>query len=490
MDRCRQARARDAGEPEWEARFEPRSCGFRAGRGCRDAIEATVSALCRKDAKRVWILGADLAAAFDRIDHSRLLDALGDFPARKMVADWRKAGVFEPGKGFTPTEEGTPRGGVISPVLLSVAPRGLEEAAGVRYHTGRRAGESVAGSPVLIRYADGMIAFRHSRGQAGQVKARLAEWLKPRGLGLVFNEGKTRVGHLAQGFGFLGFHIRRYPTGELLIKPSPPAVRRITRRLATEMRSLRGSNVRAVLARLIPVVRGWAAYYRGVVSSGVFADLDRHVWTSASGRAGPTPPSRSAGSSPGASASSASSGMTTGCSATVTAASAYPSSPGLPPSGIPWSGARRLRTTRPWPATGPNGADGSHPRSRATRCVCSPGRTGVVRCAGTTCSPPSSHPDLPSNGRDGGCMSPDEQSTATTPCITGGPAHRTVIEPASHTLPGRTCNRAGMYVKPGSGRSGGVLNGGLRGCWRMFRVRRGRWCDLGWGLGPLVGGAL
>ena len=63
----------------------------------------------------MWILDADLAAAFDRIDHSRLLAALGSFPARDMIRGWLKAGVFEPGKGFAPTEEGTPQGGVISP---------------------------------------------------------------------------------------------------------------------------------------------------------------------------------------------------------------------------------------------------------------------------------------------------------------------------------------------------------------------------------------
>jgi RNA-directed DNA polymerase len=258
MDRCHQGRVRNALEPEWEARFEPRSYGFRPGRGCHDAIEATFNALCRKDAKRVWILDADLAAAFDRIDHSRLLDALGDFPARGMVADWLKAGVFESGKGFTPTEEGTPQGGVISPLLLNVALHGLEQAAGVRYHTGRKAGESVPGSPVVIRYADDMIAFCHSQAQADQVKARLAEWLKPRGL--VFNEDKTKIGHLAQGFEFLGFHIRRYPNGKLLIKPSPQAVKRVKQRLADEMRGQRGSNAEAVLARLTPIIRGWAAY--------------------------------------------------------------------------------------------------------------------------------------------------------------------------------------------------------------------------------------
>jgi RNA-directed DNA polymerase len=276
MDRCHQGRVRHALEPEWEARFEPRSYGFRPGRGCHDAIEATFNAVCRRDAKRVWILDADLAAAFDRIDHSRLLDALGDFPARRMIAEWLKAGVVETGKGFTPTEEGTPQGGVISPLLLNVALHGLEKAAGVRYHTGRKAGESVPGSPVVIRYADDMIAFCHSQQQADHVKARLTEWLKPRGL--VFNEDKTTIVHLTQGLEFLGFHIRRYPNGKLLITPSPTAVKRVKRRLADEMRALRGSNASAVLARLTPIVRGWTAYYRSVVSARVFNGLDHYLW--------------------------------------------------------------------------------------------------------------------------------------------------------------------------------------------------------------------
>jgi len=61
-------------------------------------------------ASRVWALDADLAAAFDRIDHDHLLAAIGSFPARDMISGWLKAGVFEAGKGFTPTVEGTPQG--------------------------------------------------------------------------------------------------------------------------------------------------------------------------------------------------------------------------------------------------------------------------------------------------------------------------------------------------------------------------------------------
>ena len=113
-DRCHQARVRNALEPEWEARFEPRSYGFRPGRGCHDAIESLFSTLCGKS-RRVWILDADLAGAFDRISHGHLLEMLGGFPAREMIAGWLKAGVFEAGKGFAPTGEGTPQGGIITP---------------------------------------------------------------------------------------------------------------------------------------------------------------------------------------------------------------------------------------------------------------------------------------------------------------------------------------------------------------------------------------
>src|SRR6266536_725197 len=181
MDRCHQARVRNALEPQWEAQFEPRSYGFRPGRGCHDAIESLFNTLCGKS-KRVWILDADLAGAFDNIDHEHLLTTIGDFPGRRMVAGWLKAGIFEVGQGFSPTEVGTPQGGVISPLLLNIALHGLEEAAGVRYRTGSHAGEVTGTSPTLTRYADDLVVCCHSRQQAEQVKAKLAAWLALRGL--------------------------------------------------------------------------------------------------------------------------------------------------------------------------------------------------------------------------------------------------------------------------------------------------------------------
>jgi RNA-directed DNA polymerase len=274
MDRCHQNRAKNALEPEWEARFEARSYGFRPGRSCQDAIEAIYDTGKGRTATRVWALDADLAAAFDRLDHSHLMSAIGSFPGREMIRGWLKAGVFEPGKGFAPTEEGSPQGGVISPCLLNVALHGLEEAAGVRY--GPDGARTAAGSPVLVRYCDDFVVCCHTRQQAERVKAQLARWLAPRGL--AFNDEKTKIVSLEAGYDFLGFNVRRYRNGKLLIKPSKAAVRRVNHKLAGQMRRLRGQNASAVLAAICPITRGWASYYRSAVSKKTFASVDDYLW--------------------------------------------------------------------------------------------------------------------------------------------------------------------------------------------------------------------
>lgn len=275
VDRVLQARVTAALEPEWEARFEPRSYGFRPGRSCQDAIQATFATVKGPNPARRWVLDADLKAAFDRIDHSHLLNQLGGFPAREQIRDWLTAGVVERGL-LTPTEEGTPQGGVVSPLLLNVALHGMEPAAGVRYRiVGADGVAADRNSPVLIRYADDFVVLCHTRHDAIEVKARLAAWLTPRGL--AFNEEKTRVVNLDDGYDFLGFNVRRYRS-LLLIKPSKAAVRRIRERLRTEVRALRGSNAAAVIARLNPIIRGWAAYYRSVVAKEIFTSLDHYLW--------------------------------------------------------------------------------------------------------------------------------------------------------------------------------------------------------------------
>jgi RNA-directed DNA polymerase len=109
VDRVLQARVVNALEPEWEARFEPRSYGFRPGRGCQDAIGAIYLTVNGKNPHRLWVLDADLTAAFDHIDHQHLLAMIGTFPARRMIRDWLQAGVVDKGR-FAPTDEGTPQG--------------------------------------------------------------------------------------------------------------------------------------------------------------------------------------------------------------------------------------------------------------------------------------------------------------------------------------------------------------------------------------------
>jgi RNA-directed DNA polymerase len=113
LDRAHQARVVNALEPECEARFEPKSYGFRPGRGCHDAIQAIFQVVKGKRPKRLWVLDADLAGAFDRIAHRHILDQLGSFPAREMIRGWLKAGVVENGR-LHRTGEGTPQGGVVT----------------------------------------------------------------------------------------------------------------------------------------------------------------------------------------------------------------------------------------------------------------------------------------------------------------------------------------------------------------------------------------
>ncbi|MER6424651.1 group II intron reverse transcriptase/maturase [Streptomyces sp. NPDC001137] len=275
-DRVLQARVKNALEPEWEARFEARSYGFRPGRGCQDAISAIRASTRGPRAKRRWALDADLEGAFDRISHDHLMAAIGQFPARNLLRAWLRAGVMENGR-WAPTEEGTPQGGVVSPLLLNIALHGMEEAAGFRYeqHKGRET-HTAPGVPVLVRYADDFVVLCHSKEEAYRVKEDLMAWLAPRGLR--FNEAKTQVVHLDEGFDFLGFTVQRH--GDMLvIRPSKAACNKLRKRLRADIRALRGGPAKAVVRTFNPVVKGWSAYYRGVASHRVFCSMDFYMFT-------------------------------------------------------------------------------------------------------------------------------------------------------------------------------------------------------------------
>jgi RNA-directed DNA polymerase len=274
-DRAQQQRVRSALEPEWEARLDRKQYGFRPGRGCHDAIEMIHRAVATKGAKRDWVLDADLKSAFDKIDHNFLLERLGTFPAREQIRGWLKAGVVDKGR-YSPTDEGTPQGGVISPLLLNIALQGMDKAAGVRYDS-RGAVES--GCPTVIVYADDFVALCHSRAQAEEVQRKLGTWLQERGLSL--NREKTRIGRISDGFDFLSFNIRRYRTSQgskVLTRPSRDAMKKIRRRLADELHAMRGSPTAEVIWVLNPVIRGQANYYRTGASKKAFQALDSYLW--------------------------------------------------------------------------------------------------------------------------------------------------------------------------------------------------------------------
>jgi RNA-directed DNA polymerase len=159
-DRAKQKLVELALDPEWEARFEPNSYGFRKGRSCPDAIDAINSSI-QKMPK--WLLDADIAKCFDRINHEALLTKLNTMPhLLRQIKAWLRCGVLD-GMKYFDTIEGTPQGGVISPLLANVALDGMEnlinQVLGGGYYIspqGKRK-RYTSNTVRLIRYADDFV---------------------------------------------------------------------------------------------------------------------------------------------------------------------------------------------------------------------------------------------------------------------------------------------------------------------------------------------
>ncbi|NER31236.1 MAG: group II intron reverse transcriptase/maturase, partial [Symploca sp. SIO1C4] len=197
-DRALQALVKLALEPEWEARFEPNSYGFRPGRSCHDAIGAI---FCAIKHKAKYVLDADIAKCFDRINHDVLLSKLNTYPTlRKQIRAWLKAGVMD-GKELFPTPEGTPQGGVISPLLANVALHGIEELImglapkfDMRDPRGHTYGvRDKLKSVSLIRYADDFVVLHEDLEVIKLCKSEIEKWLN--GTGLELKPSKTRITH-------------------------------------------------------------------------------------------------------------------------------------------------------------------------------------------------------------------------------------------------------------------------------------------------------
>ena len=271
-DRALQAMVKNALEPEWEARFEGTSYGFRPGRSAQDAALRIFNVTHGRGTRR-WILDADIKGAFDNISHEHLLQTIGLAPGRELVRQWLKAGYVELGT-LHPTEAGTPQGGVISPLLANIALHGMEKALGVTPEN--RTG------PEVVRYADDFVVLCHTQKGAEQAREHLSTWLAKRGLPL--SEEKTRIVHQTEGFDFLGWNFRHYKVSDtqsgykLLIKPSKKSVQNIKDKLKAIWMEHRGKPADDIIPKLNPVIRGWANYHRAMVSSDAFAALDNWMF--------------------------------------------------------------------------------------------------------------------------------------------------------------------------------------------------------------------
>jgi RNA-directed DNA polymerase len=290
-DRAAQALATIALEPEWEAKFEPNSYGFRPGRSCHEAIEAIHASINQQDK---YVLDADIAQCFDRIAHQALLAKLHTFPAlRRTIHAWLKAGVRE-GAQLFPTEAGAPPGGVLSPLLANVALHGLETAIETAFPTSQ---DRQRWKPRVVRFADDFVVLHKDREVILQAQAIASTWLQ--GMGLALKPSKTRIAHTRHpvegvaGFDFLGFHIRQYPVGKYKtgrtgqgkplgfkthIKPSPAAQRTHLQQIKEELRTRRAAPQGQLISRLNPLIWGWSHYSSTVVAKATFSHMDTLVF--------------------------------------------------------------------------------------------------------------------------------------------------------------------------------------------------------------------
>lgn len=284
-DRAHQCLIKLALEPEWEARFEPNSYGFRPSRCAQDAKEAIFNAIHWQPK---YVLDADIAGCFDNISHTALLHKLHSFPAvQRTIKAWLKAGILEDG-GFHETIKGTPQGGVASPLLMNIALHGIETSI-------RGAFSHKEGIPFVIRYADDLVILHPTLEGVQKAKTLLETWLKT--MGLELKPSKTRITHTLHdyqghlGFDFLGWTVRQFPVGKThtgtnprghplgfktIIHPSNEAVKRHAADMRTVIERNRHTSQEKLIQELNRVNRGWANYHRRTMASRTFHRCD-HV---------------------------------------------------------------------------------------------------------------------------------------------------------------------------------------------------------------------
>lgn len=270
-DRAMQALYLLALNPIAETTGDPNSYGFRPERSPADAIAACHRALTSGQNRPRWVLDADIEACFDRICHEWLLTHIP--MERQMLRQWLKAGYMERTMRF-PTEQGTPQGGIISPVLANMALDGLEQTLLTAFP---RSGNGQSSLVNLIRYADDFIITGRTQVQLEeQVKPVVEAFLRERGLTL--SPQKTRIVHVDTGFDFLGKHIRRYRNGKVLTRPANANVQACLTKIRATIRTHRSSEAGVLILHLNPIIRGWANYHQYGAATTTFRKVDYAIF--------------------------------------------------------------------------------------------------------------------------------------------------------------------------------------------------------------------
>jgi len=263
-DRAEQALELQGLDPVSECRADGHSYGFRKKRSTQDAMCACYNALRLKGSPK-WVLEGDIKSCFDCISHEWMLEHI-QMQQQKLKV-WLKSGYMERGM-LNQTNEGTPQGGIISPALANMALDGME----ALLQSSFKRQDKVH----MVRYADDFIITGNSKELLqDKVKPLIEKFLMERGLTL--SEEKTLITHIDKGFDLLGFNFRKYK-GKLLTKPAKSSIARVKEKIRDILKSNKTGQTDNLIQRLNPIIRGWANYYRHVVSKDVFGSIDHAIW--------------------------------------------------------------------------------------------------------------------------------------------------------------------------------------------------------------------
>ncbi len=249
-DRVVQTALRAVLEPIFERDFAEQSYGFRPGRGSLQALERVESLL---QSGHLWIVDADLKACFDTIPHERLLalvrQRIADGKVLRLLEQYLAAGVMASGKDWQPSEQGTPQGAVISPLLANLYLNPLDhEMAGKGYQ--------------MIRYADDFVVCCRTEAEAHAALTEIGHWVQTAGLTL--HPTKTRIVNAAErgGFDFLGYHFEQYHAGGGKKWPRQKSQYKLRETLRAKLPRNRSGSIGQIVVELNPTLRGWYGYFK------------------------------------------------------------------------------------------------------------------------------------------------------------------------------------------------------------------------------------